>query len=163
MPTNPDPIDLDAGDDRDSADAAWSSPGLRVSRLSTILHGRGVRRALIGATALVVTVAVVFGALWYRLSGGPIVLDFATDWLAAAIKENLGNGYNVEIGGTVIERDENGRAALRIRDIVVRDGDGAVVASAPRAEVGLAGMSILSGHPRAQSLNLVGAALSLRV
>ena len=31
------------------------------------------------------------------------------------------------------------------------------------SEVGLASFSVLSGHPRAQSLNLVGAALSLRV
>jgi len=32
-----------------------------------------------------------------------------------------------------------GRTSLRIRDIVVRDADGTVVASAPKAEVGLSG------------------------
>ena len=122
-----------------------------------------MRRVLVTLAALVAIAAVAIGALWYRLSSGPIALDFATDWLAAAIKENLGSSYAVEIGGTVLERDENGRTALRIRDIVVKDGEGAVVANAPRAEVGLAGLSLLTGHPRAESLNLVGAALSLRI
>src|SRR5215831_11330304 len=127
------------------------------------LRGRRMRRVLVGLATLVALVAISVGALLYRLSSGPISLDFATSWMAAAIKANLGGRYSVEVGGTVLERDENGRAALRIRDIVVRDGDGAVVANAPRAEVGLAGISVLTGHPRAQSLNLVGAALSLRV
>src|SRR5436305_558 len=61
------------------------------------------------------------------------------------------------------QRDENGRMALRIRDIVVKDGEGAVVANAPRAEVGFSVLTILSRNPRAESLNLVGAALSLRI
>ncbi|HKC34087.1 MAG TPA: hypothetical protein VKC16_11550, partial [Xanthobacteraceae bacterium] len=122
-----------------------------------------MRNLGVAVAAVVAVVAVVMGALFYRLSSGPIALDFATDWLAAAIKENLGDRYSVEVGGTVLERDENGRTGLRIRDIMVRDGDGVVVASAPRAEVGLAGFSLLTGHPRAESLNLVGAELSVRV
>jgi hypothetical protein len=124
---------------------------------------RRIRNLLIAVTTLLALVGIALGALWYRLSSGPIALDFATDWLAAAIKEKLGSSYDVQVGGTVLEQDENGRTALRIRDIVVRDGTGAVVANAPRAEVGLAGLSILTGHPRAESLNLVGATLALRV
>ena len=147
--------------------AAPAAPGdcvlPRSRRLPRILRSRRLRHVLVAFAALLVIVGVALGVLWYRLSSGPIALDFATDWLAAAIKENLGSRYNVQVGGTVLERDENGRTALRIRDIVVRDSDGAVVANAPRAEVGLASLSILSGHPRAASLNLVGAALSLRV
>ncbi|MGD0024703.1 MAG: AsmA-like C-terminal region-containing protein, partial [Xanthobacteraceae bacterium] len=69
----------------------------------------------------------------------------------------------VEVGGTQIERTENGGAAVRIRDIVVRDPDGTVVASAPKAEVRVSGMSLLSGHIRAESLNLVGAELHVRI
>src|SRR5215469_9439671 len=132
-------------------------------KIPGFMRSRGMRRFAMVLAGLVVVGVAGCGALWYRLSSGPITLDFATDWLAAAIKENLGDRYQVEVGGTVLERDENGRAALRIRDIVVRDGDGGVVANAPRAEVGLSGLSVLSGHPRAESLNLVGAALSLRV
>jgi len=95
-----------------------------------------MRNLGVAVAAVVAVVAVVMGALFYRLSSGPIALDFATDWLAAAIKENLGDRYSVEVGGTVLERDENGRTGLRIRDIIGARRDGVVVASAraPRSD-----------------------------
>jgi hypothetical protein len=91
------------------------------------------------------TVICVMGAtlaalgLWWRLSSGPIELDVATPWLKAAIEENFGGNHTVFVGGTQLERDERGRTSLRLRDIVVRDTDGTIVASAPKAEVGLSG------------------------
>jgi len=146
---------------------AWAS---FVSKFVPWLRGLGslrrhprARRALVALASVAAIIVIGIAGLAYRLSSGPIALDFATDWLASAIRENLGDQYRVEIGGTVLERDEDGRTALRIRDIVVRDGDGEVVANAPRAEVGVSGISLLSGHPRAESLNLVGAELSVRV
>jgi len=75
-------------------------------------------------------VLVAMSALWWRLGSGPIELDVATPWLTAAIGENFGSNHSIEVGGTQIERDANGRTALRIRDIVVRDSDGTIVASA---------------------------------
>jgi hypothetical protein len=101
--------------------------------------------------------------LWWRLSSGPIQLDAFTPWLVSAIEENFGSRQRVEVGGTQFERTENGGAAVRLRDIVVRDLDGTVVASAPKAEVRVSGMSLLSGHMRAESLNLVGAELAVRI
>jgi hypothetical protein len=101
--------------------------------------------------------------LWWRLSSGPIELDVATPWLKAAIEENFGGKHTVVVGGTQLERDERGRTSLRLRDIVVRDVDGTIVASAPKAEVGLSGRSLLLGRLRAQSLNLVGAEMSVRI
>jgi hypothetical protein len=106
---------------------------------------------------------VGFGALWWRLTKGPIELDVATPWLTEAIASNFGGKHSVTIGGTQIERDERGRTALRIRDIVVRDADGITVASAPKADIGISGMSLLQGRVRAESLNLVGAELSVRI
>ena len=106
---------------------------------------------------------VAFAGLWWRLSNGPIELDIATPWLKAAIEENFGGKHTVVVGGTQIERDEKGRTSLRLRDIVVRDGDGTVVASAPKAEVGLSGVGLLTGNVRAQSLNLVGAEMAVRI
>ena len=52
---------------------------------------------------------------------------------------------------------------MRVRDIVVRDRDGTVVASAPKAEIRVSGLSLLSGHMRAESLSLVGAELAVRI
>jgi hypothetical protein len=122
-----------------------------------------LRRLFWGLAICGTFATVVVLGLWWRLSSGPIALDIATPWLKAAIEENFGGHHSVEVGGTQLERDERGRTSLRLRDIVVRDTDGTIVASAPKAEVGLSGRSLLMGQLRAQSLNLVGAEMSVRI
>src|SRR5262245_8254324 len=114
-----------------------------------------------GALAGVVLLAMM--ALWWRLASGPIEFDVATPWLTAAIEENFGSQHQVEVGGTQIERDSTGRTALRIRDIVVRDPDGTIVASAPKAEVGVSSSGLITGRVRAQRLSLVGAEMQVRI
>ncbi|HEY1472724.1 MAG TPA: hypothetical protein VGF53_01420 [Pseudolabrys sp.] len=121
------------------------------------------RRIIWTAAIGFAVVAIGAAALWWRLISGPIELDVATPWLKAAIEKNFGGNQTVSVGGTQIERDENGGTSLRLRDIVVRDADGTVVASAPKAEVGISGAGLLSGNVRASSLNLVGAELSVRI
>jgi hypothetical protein len=138
--------------------------GDRISSVQRWLAGeRWVRRLAVVIATLAVIFAVCFGGLWWRLGAGPISLDIATPWLAAAIADNIGNGNTVEVGGTQIERAGRIRIAVRIRDIVVRDRDHAIVASAPKAEVRLSGMALLMGRLRAESLNLVDAELSIRI
>ena len=117
----------------------------------------------IAIAALLVIFAGCFGGLWWRLGAGPINLEMATPWLAAAIEENIGHGNTVEVGGTQIERAGRIRIAVRIRDIIVRDRDHAIVASAPKAEVKLSGSALLMGRLRAESLNLVDAELAVRI
>jgi hypothetical protein len=128
-----------------------------------LADARWVRRLAIITAALTVIFTVCFGGLWWRLGAGPINLDIVTPWLAAAIEENIGNGNTVEVGGTQIERAGRIRIAVRIRDIVVRDRDHAIVASAPKAEVKLSGAALLMGRLRAESLNLVDAVLAVRI
>ena len=122
-----------------------------------------MKRVAVVIAALAVIFASCFGALWWRLGAGPINLDIATPWLAAAIEDNIGHGNTVEVGGTQIERAGKIRIAVRIRDIIVRDRDHAIVASAPKAEVRLSGTSLLMGRLRAESLNLVDAELAVRI
>jgi hypothetical protein len=124
---------------------------------------RWIRRLAIVAASLFVVFCASFFALWLRLGAGPINLDVVTPWLAAAIQRNIGNGNTVEVGGTQIERAGRIRIAVRIRDIVVRDRDHAIVASAPKAEVKLSGAALLMGQLRAESLKLVDAKLSVRI
>jgi len=131
--------------------------------LGWITGARWLKRAVIVIAALMVIFAGCFGALWWRLGAGPINLDLVTPWLAAAIEDNIGNGNTVEIGGTQIERAGRIRIAVRIRDIIVRDQDHAIVASAPKAEVRLSGTALLMGRLRAESLNLVDAELAIRI
>ena len=166
------------GSDHEHEEAAWhqarrllcqSSLGFhrltdRLAALQRWLAGeRWARRLVVVIAALIVVFAGCFGGLWWRLGAGPIDLDMATPWLAEAIEQNIGNGNTVEVGGTQIERAGRIRIAVRIRDIIVRDRDHAIVASAPKAEVRLSGAALLMGRLRAESLNLVDAELSVRI
>ncbi len=136
----------------------------RVGSLRRRLAGaRWVRRLTVVFASLLLIFACCFAGLWWRLGAGPINLDMATPWLASAIEENIGHGNSVEVGGTQIERAGRIRIAVRIRDIIVRDRDHAIVASAPKAEVKLSGSALLMGRLRAESLNLVGAELAVRI
>ncbi len=128
-----------------------------------VLGARWLRLAATIAAALLVVCAAGFGVLWWRLGTGPINLDVMTPWLVKAIEDNLGKDHTVEVGGTQIERTGRIRVAVRIRDIVVRDRARAVVASAPKAEVRISTTALLLGRLRAESLNLVGAELSVRI
>jgi hypothetical protein len=158
----------------ESALSAWwrshvtTAPWWRTTKrfAGPVLRATQTRRMRwfgIGVAAIAATLVLAAGGLWLLLASGPISLDIATPWLAAAIAENFGNEFRVDIGGTVLERDEHGRAAMRIRAITVRDRDGTVIASAPKAEVGFSSTSLLSGRPRAERLNLVGAELAIQV
>ncbi len=147
-----------------AAPPRWSNLLGRVAdRVFGVMQRRWVRRVGLGIAGTLTVCLLIAATLWWRLSSGPISLDMITPWLTAAIAENLGSQFRIEVGGTVLERDEHGRAAMRIRDIKVRDRDGTVIASAPKAEVGLSSASLFSGNPRAERLNLVGAVLAVRV
>ncbi|MEH2542165.1 hypothetical protein V1278_004813 [Bradyrhizobium sp. AZCC 1577] len=137
--------------------------GDKFSALQQMTGERWVKRLAIVIAVLAVIFTGCFGGLWWRLGAGPINLDVATPWLAAAIEDNIGHGNTVEVGGTQIERAGRIRIAVRIRDIVVRDRDQIVVATAPKAEVKLSGMALVMGRLRAESLNLVDAELSVRI
>ena len=126
-------------------------------------HQRLIKRVFIGCGVLATVLVAAVLTLWWRLESGPIQINAFTPWLASAIEENFGSQDRVQVGGTQIERTANGGTAVRIRDIVVRDADGAVVAKAPKAEVQVSAMSLFSGHMRARSLNLVGAQLNVRI
>ncbi len=132
------------------------SSALRVWR-------RRARNVVVVAVPVLGVVVLAMAALWWRLMSGPIAIDIATPWITAAIAENFGGEHRVEIGGTQLERDENGRPRLRILDIVVRDADGTVVASAPKAEVAVSGTSLLTSRIRAERLSLVGAEMAVRI
>src|SRR6202023_1305433 len=168
----------DAGWDQDHDDAAGHRARRLLSNPSSGLHRAGdyagalrrwlaterwVKRIAIVIAVLMVIFAGCFGGLWWRLGAGPINLEMATPWLAAAIEENIGHGHTVEGGGTRDERAGRIRIAVRIRDIVVRDRDHVIVASAPKAEVRLSGTALLMGQLRAESVNLGDAELAVRI
>src|SRR6478736_4268432 len=146
------------------SNSAFHRFGDHLGAVSRWLSGeRWVKRLAVVIAVLMVVFAGCFGGLWWRLGAGPINLEMATPWLAAAIEENIGHGNTVEVGGTQIERAGRIRIAVRIRDIIVRDRDHVIVATAPKAEVKLSGTALLMGRLRAESLNLVDAELAVRI
>jgi Protein of unknown function len=145
------------------SDSRIQRVGDKFAGLRWLTGERWVKRLAIVIAVLAVIFVGCFGGLWWRLGAGPINLDVATPWLAAAIEDNIGHGNTVEVGGTQIERAGRIRIAVRIRDIIVRDSDHAVVATAPKAEVKLSGTALLMGRLRAESLNLVDAELAVRI
>lgn len=136
---------------------------IRFFRFEYRRHLTLLRKTAVVLLATASIVALVIGGLWWRLQSGPIALDIVTPWLTSAIEKNFGDKHRVEVGGTVLERDAKGRTALRLRDIVVRDPRGEVIATAPRAEIGISGTSLLLGNPRIASFLLVGANMEVLV
>src|ERR1043165_6332648 len=122
-----------------------------------------LRRLLIGTGAVAFAALVSCGVVWWQLASGPISINLLTPWLTSAIEEKIGGKHRVEVGGPVLERDEVGRSALRLRDIVVRDAQGTVIASAPKAEVGVTAVSLLTGRVQTERLSLIGAEMALRI
>jgi hypothetical protein len=142
------------GDHQQHCDHLLRTGGCGSSRL---------RYLVIGVAAVAAVGMTACGGLWWRLGSGPIAFDMVTPWLISALEDKFGHGHRVEVGGTVVERDEEGRTAIRLRDVVVRDAQGGVVASAPKADVGIAAASLFTGHVRAERLSLIGAEMALRI
>src|ERR1700753_3158624 len=168
----------DAGWDQEHDEAAGHRARRLLSRSNSRFHRfsdrlealrrwvageRWIKRLAVVIGVLLLIFAGCFGGLWWRLGAGPINLEMVTPWLAQAIEENIGHDNTVEVGGTQIERAGRIRIAVRIRDIIVRDRDHVIVASAPKAEVRLSGSALLMGRLRAESLNLVDAELKVRI
>jgi hypothetical protein len=151
------------GDRWQHAELTPAQLGLTCWRLSLLRFWARWRRVTIAFASGAGVVLLGLMALWWRLGSGPIDFDFATPWLTAAIEENFGSNHRVAVGGTQLERDASGRTALRIKDIVVRDAHGEIVASAPKAEVSFSGSSLITGKVRAKRLSLVGAEMQVRI
>ena len=109
------PVELNLAE---SAFAAWWRSTVRpalwwrmakgfAARLVWLIQSRWMRGFGIGLGAVASACMLVAGALWWLLANGPISLDIATPWLTAAIAENFGGQFRVEIGGTVLERDDS--------------------------------------------------------
>src|SRR6202030_2125352 len=71
-------------------------------------------------------------------------------------------GHKVEVGVTRLEQDASGQPVLRVHGITIRGAGGEVVATAPRADVGL-DSGVLLGNFRAKRIDLIDAEMTLRI
>ncbi len=106
------------------------------------------------SVALVVLLLV--GGIYLRLSQGPISLDFMTSTVQSRINSGL-SGMSMSLGGVVIERPPGEELPrFRLRDLVLRDGNGAVIARAPRAAIGVDERQLWTGTLVPKTLELLG-------
>jgi hypothetical protein len=115
--------------------------------------------SIMGIVGLVLCLAAA-GA--WRLSQGPVSLSFLTDEVRSVISAGLG-GNRAEISDVVFERDpETGRASLHIRDLALFDTNGALIAKAPRAAIGIDVAALFTGTIVPRRLELIGPNIKVR-
>lgn len=114
------------------------------------------------ATIALIAVAVFFvvGAI-LRLAIGPVSLGPFSERLRSSVLYAL-PGLAIRYDDAALEwsRDE-GRVNLIITGARVFDGDGHIIAQAPKAEIGLAAQALVWGNIQVQRITLVGVQLTL--
>ncbi len=109
--------------------------------------------ALLSITAFLVIVAAAF---FWRLSQGPVSLDFMTERIEREINRSL-SGMTVDIAGAVFEMDSKTNVPhFRLRDLVLLDKSGNLIARSKRAAISFEGTAIFIGSLVPRSLELIG-------
>jgi hypothetical protein len=104
-----------------------------------------------------IAVALAYG----RLNQGPISLSSLVPVMEEAINGELAD-LQVQIDDAIIERDTEGPGVnFRLRNIRLIDNQGAIVAQAPLAAIGLSGRALLSGKIAPGSVDFIGPRLLL--
>jgi len=96
--------------------------------------------------AIVVAAVLAVGAIAWRLSDGPIEIDWARAHLAHALSD-LDTGFSTQIGRTTLAVSHWDRAFdVVAEDVVVLDGEGAVRSRIGAISVALSPEALLSGR-----------------
>jgi hypothetical protein len=117
---------------------------------------------LLATMSLVAIVMIAAGAFMWRLSRGPVALDFLASHVEERINANLA-GMQVRLADLVVERDaQSGMPRFRLRNVELRGGDGGLIARAPRAAIAVEGGSLLVGNFVPRDFELIGPSILVR-
>ena len=106
-------------------------------------------------------IVILCGIAIWRLSTGPVALDFLTPHLQSAFNEP-GGETSVEVGDTVLSwGDWPDSLDLRARTIKIRDREGFTLATLPSVRVKLSLRALLQGTVAPTLVEVFGAQLSL--
>jgi hypothetical protein len=112
--------------------------------------------------AVIAAIVIIGAAFYWRLSMGPVPLNFMTGTIQSQINKNL-TGMAVAVEGAVIERAAgSGVPQFRLRNIILRDDEGKTMARAPRAAIGVDELALFTGRIVPKSLQLIGARIFIR-
>jgi len=114
---------------------------------------------LIAVIVAGLTVVVAFAA--YRLTEGPISLDFLTPHIERGLTGE-GGDFKVTLGGTLLSWSKADRDLdIVLREVRVTDKDGASQAYVPKLAIGLSVRALIVGQFRPTRFELAGPALKL--
>src|SRR5262245_22585613 len=130
---------------------------LELRKLSS--RGAHVTREIFAGILVVGLVAIVLG--YGRLSRGPISLAGLVPSIEEAINRELAE-VSVKIDDAVLQRAPDGPGVLfRLRNIRLVDANGAILAQAPLAAIGMSGSALRSGRLAPGSVDFIGPRLLL--
>ena len=110
---------------------------------------------------LFVVGSVVLALAYGRLNQGPMSLSSLVPVMEDAINREMAD-LEVKIDDAIIQRAKEGPGVnFRLRNIRLIDNQGAVVAQAPLAAIGLSGRALLSGRIAPGSVDFIGPRLLL--
>ncbi|HXZ16227.1 MAG TPA: DUF3971 domain-containing protein, partial [Roseiarcus sp.] len=129
----------------------------KTGRRSRLWH---VAIHIVEGVGLIALAAVAL--LAFRLSSGPIELDWLRDSIASSLQDRAGGKFAVELGPTYVTHDSWG-VGLFFRNFKLRDREGRTVLSAPRGQIGVDPFVALLGAVQVRRLELDDLRLTLRV
>jgi hypothetical protein len=130
---------------------------IELKKLST--RSAHVCREIFAGILVVGLVIIVAG--YGRLGRGPISLPSLVPTIEAAINGELSD-LHVKIDDAILQRSPDGPGVLfRLRNIRLMDKNGAILAQAPLAAIGMSGNALLSGRIAPGSVDFIGPRLLL--
>ncbi|WP_245479581.1 DUF3971 domain-containing protein [Hansschlegelia zhihuaiae] len=104
---------------------------------------------------------LVIAGVWLAILYMPLPASQVVPRVTAALQERLGPDYSVSIDDAELHRSGGG-VELRLVDLAVATAGGPVVASVPRAELRLDGMSLLRGEVKIRTVHVTNPKLDMR-
>jgi hypothetical protein len=105
---------------------------------------------------------IVGAAFFWRLSQGPVSLDFMTQRIETEINKSLG-GMTVKVGGAIFELDTKTHVPhFRLRDMVLLDQAGNLIAKSQKAAISFDGAALFAGSMVPRSLELIGSRILVK-
>ncbi|MGH6802637.1 MAG: AsmA-like C-terminal domain-containing protein [Methyloceanibacter sp.] len=121
--------------------------------------GAHVCREIFAGILVLGLVAIVLG--YGRLGRGPVSLASLVPTIEVAINGEL-TDLHVKIDDAILQRAPDGPGVLfRLRNLRLLDKDGAILAQAPLAAIGMSGSALLSGRLAPGSVDFIGPRLLL--